>query len=155
MKTTFLILALAFSTLVVAQRPSKEQIKSLKIAFITERLDLSTKEAQVFWPIYNDYDKSMQKLRRQERKLLTDLKENFKTISEKEGDTALSTLSKFGQDKLDIRESLVTQLKNVISSKKILTLLKAEEDFKHNLIRKLGGRKGRGGPRSNSPNGGK
>lgn len=155
MKTTFLILALAFSTLVVAQRPNKEQIRSLKIAFITERVDLSPKEAQVFWPIYNDYDKSMEKLRHEERKLLTDLKENFKTISEKEGDTALSTLSKIGQDKLDIRESLVTQLKNVISSKKILTLLKAEEDFKRNLIRKLRDRRGKGGPRSGGPNGGR
>jgi hypothetical protein len=155
MKTTFLILALAFSTLVVAQRPNKEQIRSLKIAFITERVDLSPKEAQVFWPIYNDYDKSMEKLRRQERKLLTDLKENFKTISEKEGDTALSTLSKIGQDKLDIIESLITQLKNVISSKKILTLLKAEEDFKRNLIRKLKDRRGGGGPHPGGPNGGK
>ncbi len=37
-------------------RPDKDKIKSLKIAFITERLDLSTKEAQTFWPIYNEYE---------------------------------------------------------------------------------------------------
>jgi hypothetical protein len=30
-----------------------EKIKSLKIAFITQKLQLSTDEAQKFWPIYD------------------------------------------------------------------------------------------------------
>lgn len=149
MKKIILILTLVFSTLAIAQRPNREQIKSLKIAFITEQLDLSAKEAQQFWPIYNSYEDGMETLRRQERKLLGDLKNRFDQLTEKEGETALNTLSKTAQDKLDIKERLILELKSVLSSKKILKLLKAEEDFKHNLLRKMKERRANFGKRSN------
>ncbi len=44
-------------------RPDREKIKALKVAFITERLDLSSKEAQLFWPIYNEQGSKMEDLR--------------------------------------------------------------------------------------------
>lgn len=149
MKKIILILTLAFSTLAIAQRPNREQIKSLKVAYITEQLDLSVKEAQQFWPVYNAYEEGMETLRRQERKLLGDLKNSFDQLSEKEGETALNTLSKIAQDKLDIKERLISQLKSVVSSKKILKLLKAEEDFKRSLLEKIRERRGNMGRRLN------
>ena len=42
----------------LCQRPQQRQgtvLESLKIAFITKRLDLSSEEAEKFWPIYNKY----------------------------------------------------------------------------------------------------
>ena len=42
----------------LGQRPQQRQgtvLESLKIAFITKRLDLSSEEAEKFWPIYNKY----------------------------------------------------------------------------------------------------
>ncbi len=42
-----------------------DKIKALKIAFITEKLNLSEKEAQQFWPIYNSYHEDMSNLKRQ------------------------------------------------------------------------------------------
>lgn len=149
MKNIILILTLAFSTLTIAQRPNREQIKSLKVAFITERVDLSVEEAQQFWPVYNTYEDGMETLRREERKLLGGLKNNFDQLSEKEGETALNSLSKIAQDKLDTRTRLISQLKNVISSKKVLKLLKAEEDFKRTLLEKIRERRENMGRRVN------
>jgi hypothetical protein len=37
------------------QAPDGTRLEALKIAYITKRLDLSTEEAQRFWPIYNQY----------------------------------------------------------------------------------------------------
>jgi len=37
------------------QKPDGTRLEALKIAYITKRLDLSTEEAQRFWPIYNQY----------------------------------------------------------------------------------------------------
>ena len=42
-----------------------ERIKTLKIAFITERLAFTESEAQKFWPIYNAFEDENNKLRRQ------------------------------------------------------------------------------------------
>jgi Spy/CpxP family protein refolding chaperone len=37
-------------------KEKKEKIKALKVAYITEELNLTSEEAQKFWPIYNTYD---------------------------------------------------------------------------------------------------
>ena len=34
----------------------KEKIRAYKVAFLTEKLNLSAKEAQKFWPLYNEFD---------------------------------------------------------------------------------------------------
>ena len=57
MKTiTSIVFIISFSILSFSQG-NRDKIKTLKIAFITEKLDLSEQEAQKFWPIYNKYDK--------------------------------------------------------------------------------------------------
>ena len=51
-----LIITLLLTMNVVAQSPEKrERIKALKVAFITEKLELTESEAQKFWPIYNTF----------------------------------------------------------------------------------------------------
>jgi len=67
-----LILTLFVSASVFAQRPDREKIKVLKIAHITEQLDLTKVEAQKFWPIYNAHEDARNKL---QSKLLNDLLE--------------------------------------------------------------------------------
>ena len=39
-----------------------EKIQSLKIAFITQKLQLTTDEAEKFWPVYNQYDNEIRSL---------------------------------------------------------------------------------------------
>ena len=65
MKKTLLILfVLMFSiNSVQSQRMNKERIKLLKTSYLTEALDLSSDEAEKFWPIYNKYSNKIQKLK--------------------------------------------------------------------------------------------
>jgi hypothetical protein len=37
----------------------REQIESMKIAFLTKRLDLTPEEAKKFWPVYNQYSEEL------------------------------------------------------------------------------------------------
>ena len=37
------------------QKPDGGRLEALKIAYITKKLDLTTEEAQRFWPVYNRY----------------------------------------------------------------------------------------------------
>ncbi|MDI1303936.1 MAG: sensor of ECF-type sigma factor, partial [bacterium] len=37
-------------------REKKEQIKALKVAFLTTELKLTSNEAEKFWPVYNTFD---------------------------------------------------------------------------------------------------
>ena len=50
-------------------KENREKIESEKVAFLTEKLDLSVKEAQVFWPTYNEYQKKREDILISKRKL--------------------------------------------------------------------------------------
>lgn len=153
MKTTTLIIALIFSSLMMAQRPNKERIRALKVAYITEKLDLTVKESQAFWPIYNIYEAQMEEIHTKERKHLRSLKDNWEGISEEKAQESVRLLLDTQQDRYNSKETLINQLRSVISYKKTLLLMKAEEDFKRDLIRKLRNKRG-GGPNGRL-NGGK
>ena len=53
-----LLILLLFTSLGFSQgfRDKKEKIKALKIAFISQKLSLTTEQAEKFWPIYNKYE---------------------------------------------------------------------------------------------------
>jgi len=43
-----------------ARKEQWEKIESFRIAYFTEKLDLSPAEAETFWPLYNEYRKTME-----------------------------------------------------------------------------------------------
>ena len=51
------VMALMLTTGLIAQERGKDRIKAYRTAYITQELDLSSKEAEIFWPVYNEYDK--------------------------------------------------------------------------------------------------
>ena len=48
----------------------KEQIKAQKVAFITDKLQLTVEEAQQFWPVYNELDKKSEDIDNQIRTIV-------------------------------------------------------------------------------------
>jgi len=147
---TFIIYSVLFVGLTLnlqAQQRSNlfknnDKIKALKTAYITEALDLTPKEAEKFWPIYNQYDKKIMDLR---FKKIHDLrnkmrtKENFDALSEKEAQNILVSFLNIERSILDEKSNLNKQLLKVISAKKILKLYRAEDSFNRRLLQRLRG----------------
>jgi Skp family chaperone for outer membrane proteins len=132
MKTlTSILFILGFSIITFGQ-PNRDKIKTLKIAYITEKLDLSEKEAQQFWPIYNSYEEENSKLRSeayQARKKI-----NFETLSEEEAKQFLKE-TRLNEAKRQAAENdFIDRLTKVISAKKIILLHKIEDDFKRKMF---------------------
>lgn len=125
---------------ITAQRhhPEKrEKLKAYKTAYITEQLDLSAKEAEKFWPVYNSYEKKFFKLkvnRMSEVKKLIDEKGGIDALTEKEADALLVKISQNEQAVVDAQKDLYKNLKEIIPAKKILLLNKAEHDFNRKLL---------------------
>lgn len=117
-------------------KEKREQIKSMKIAFITSELSLTPEEATKFWPIYNAFDEKQHQLRKQKMKGYLDRMddESFDKISEKEAASLLVQMEKTEDELYQNRKKLVANLKGVISSAKILKLKKSEEEFNRKLL---------------------
>ncbi|MUH37797.1 hypothetical protein D9O36_18245 [Zobellia amurskyensis] len=120
-----------------AQKPHDyDKIKSLKIAFITERLNMSSKEAQAFWPIYNDYEEKRGALREKEHNQIRNKVKESEKLSEKEANAIIELFLKLEQEEEDIRKDFIKKSAGVITAKKTLLLIRSEEEFKRQLIKK-------------------
>lgn len=141
MKTllTFLIVLISFSSF--AQKDKHERIKALKTAFLTEALELSSKEAQAFWPIYNEHSDQLHDLYERERREVKDKLKSAENMSESTYETLLETHLTIDESKMSLRRTLVENLEGVISKKKVLKLFKAEDDFRKKLIKEYRDRK--------------
>lgn len=133
MKTTYLLIfTLLFSLSTFAQRPDKEKIKALKIAHITEQLDLTEKEAQDFWPIYNANEEAEDKLRDKSFGRGKDQPTN--DISESEAKSLLLKMLEIKKEKQELDTKYINDLLKILPAKKVLTLMKSNRSFKHKMI---------------------
>jgi Spy/CpxP family protein refolding chaperone len=115
----------------------REKIKAYKVSFLTTELELTSNEAEKFWPIYNAFDDKQYELRHDKmnaywRKLDDG---NVNSISEKEAATLLSQIESTDKELFVLRQKYMANLKKVLSPKKILKLKKSEDDFNRKLLK--------------------
>lgn len=121
---------------------NKEKIEAQKVAFITSKLDLSSPEAEKFWPIFNAYKEQQKSKQKSWRKENDFTSEKIEKMTDNEADEFTKEQMKHEQEMLDLRKGLITDMKGVISSQKILMLLEAEKEFRMELMKRVS--KGRG-----------
>lgn len=119
------------------QQEKKENIEAMKIAFLTNKLDLTPEEAQIFWPVYNQYNDKLQELRKKRRLDEREAKKNFEDLSDKELEQAMDNDLAFRQKELDLQKEYNVKFKAVLPIKKVSKLYAAEEQFKRVLLDKL------------------
>ncbi|MEI6507927.1 MAG: hypothetical protein WCO54_05540 [Bacteroidota bacterium] len=141
MKNKFLILIILLgitSAKVSAQEEDNrnEKIESLKIAFITEKLNLTSSEAKVFWPVFNEFSDELKKLKEKE-------KENMHALKTKNSPTDIES-NKFinehinlKQAELDLTKRYINEFKKVLPERKVAKLLTLEQEFKQQLLQHL------------------
>lgn len=143
MNKYLITLFMLFTAISFAQhRPDWEKIKSLKVAFITEKLSLSSKEAQEFWPVYNAYEEKRDALRKREHSEIRNKIKDADALTEKEAGQLLKQYIQLEEEEEELDNEFLKEVSSVISSKKTLLLLRSEEEFKRQLIRQYRSNKG-------------
>lgn len=118
-------------------RGQLERIKAFKTGYLTQELDLSSAEAEKFWPIYNEYEKKIFELRVEKRKAEREKMNSMGgpgSLSDAEATEFLNNLFKNESEVIEKRQELYKELKQVLSPKKLLVLYKAEADFNRRLL---------------------
>lgn len=130
-----IIVAWMFSGLsVIAQDQSEieqdpkalEKINSLRIAYISEKLGLTTEQAEKFWPVYREFSDKRRELRQE----LIVARKDLKQGEDPDKDAKLMKLGlELKQRELDLEKTYSDRLLKVITAQQILSLRKAEGDF--------------------------
>ncbi|KAF2333747.1 sensor of ECF-type sigma factor [Flavobacterium daemonense] len=115
----------------------REKIKAYKVSFLTTELELTPTEAEKFWPIYNAYDDKQFELRHQKMKAFLERlnDDNINSISEKEAAVLIAQMESTDKELYLLREKYNSNLKKILSAKKILKLKKCEDDFNRKLLK--------------------
>lgn len=121
----------------LAQERGRERIKAYKTAYITQELDLSSKEAEKFWPIYNQYDKKLFELKVGEVKKSKQLIKEAggpDALNDEEAQNVLSKMLSTEKEASIAREKMYTKLSKVLTPQKLLKLYNVENNFNRKLL---------------------
>ena len=167
MKKTILILFVAMTINGIAQQPSqpttppasatpvtppappaqhkKEKVEAMRIAFLTQKLDLTPEEAQKFWPVYNEFHKKQDELRKKRKEETKAAKQNIDSLTDKQVESLVDGEIAFKQKNIDLEKEYHSKFKSVLPIKKVAKLYHAEEQFTHHLLEELSGHGREGG----------
>ena len=117
----------------------RERIRAEKVAFLTQEIDLTESEAQVFWPIDNEIQKA-------QREGFEEVKKAYdamaKGVEEKKDGKEMEKLVKAYIDAKEKNEGIETKYLNkfmkVLPAEKVARYYVAEEKFRHQQIGRLG-----------------
>lgn len=110
-----------------------DRVQAQRVAFITEKLDITSKEAEKFWPLFNEYE-------REERQIRSRYQENQKRLvnmSDQEArDFILSRLD-MEQELLDLKRRYFQRFAEVIAPRKLAGFNRADREFKRMLLNRI------------------
>ncbi len=148
---TTLVLVLSLSTSLMAQKPGqadpgpkpgpkrearKEKVEALRIAYITKELDLTETEAQVFWPVYNEYQKKQEDSRK-EFKQKYNKQTDYNFATDKEAEDYITADIQHKMQEAELLKTYYEKIKKVLPVKKVAKLRRAEESFRQEMLKQL------------------
>ncbi len=112
--------------------PLAQRVEAIKIAFITEKLQLTPRESQEFWPIYNEYQDEQKKIRKSYR-----FSDSFSTMTDKQAEQMLNDHLEMEQRLLDVKRDYVKRMRSAIPVRKVAMLGRVENEFRKELVKRL------------------
>jgi len=114
-----------------------EQLRAQKIAFITQQLQLSPLEAQLFWPVYNEFVLKKEEISNQQKQLADQLNKGWSDFTDKQKEDVADKLIQSRVNLAKLEADYHMRFKQVLPISKVLKLYQVENQFKSELIRQL------------------
>lgn len=117
----------------------EERMRSEKVAFISNYLDLSTEEAQDFWPIYNEFEKKSRDSELERMNIEAQIRDADDNLSNREVNNLIERLIQTHQDDADIMSEYYNKFQEILPPKKVLKLSQSEEQFRRVIFQRYMG----------------
>ena len=112
-----------------------ERIQSLKVAFITEKLNFTPEESATFWPLYNEMEAKIEEIKKSPIKKARAV--------ESDNDAKEFILERFSveEEALSTKKEYYLLLADKISAQKVMKLNQVENQFKRELLKEVRNRR--------------
>jgi len=146
-----LIITLLLSSLATFGRPKttsdaealekkNEKIEAMKVAYLTNELELTVEESQAFWPVYNELQDKEIELRSDQSRTFKGLGDN--EMSDEEIEKMIYSMADAGINIAKLRKSYLDDFIEVIGANKTAKLMRAEKEFGRRMMARMKGSKG-------------
>lgn len=143
MKRLVFILLLSLSAQFAFAQPGSERferIHAIKVAYITDKVHLSSEQAAKFWPVYTVYEKELRAIRHQ---FINKYKDDKRVGNDPHAARAfIEDDLEYQEATLNLRKKYKDEFLKIITPQQLAQLLQAERDFKRMLIQELKSRHG-------------
>jgi len=114
-----------------------DKVEQLKIAYITNELNLTSSEAEKFWPIYNEMNIKLKANRKERKKINSELNDKIDILKEEDIKKKLNLIFENESAEISIKKEYNSKISVIIGLKKSVKLLGLEQEFKRELLKRL------------------
>ena len=115
-----------------AQDVDNEKVQEMRVKFYNEHLQFTEQEQKDFWPLFDEYKKDEQNLKRQNRP-----KQNFNLMSDAEAEAFIFKSLDTEEKIIGLKREYIKDLMEVISVRKVAMINKVERQFKSEILKNL------------------
>lgn len=148
------VLTLATVSL-LAQDPGKHnennKLAALRIAFFTERLELTTEESSTFWIRFNEYESDLKQIKEKKKELGPHHK-NIDDMSEAQIKKDIEAIREIDINEIDIRTEFILDCFSILDAQRAGKLPLLEREFRKAIVNKMN-KDGRGPGPQRGPRG--
>ena len=117
----------------------KEKVEALKRSYFSEKLELTPAEAEKFWPIYNEFSKKEDALRKAGK---GDKKKGEEPkLNEKEALVEIDRVAQNKKEHIDLESQFLKDCLPVLGPDRTMRLVRLEHEFQRELLQHMKERK--------------
>jgi len=113
-----------------------EQVQVERIAYFSEQIGLTTDEAQLFWPIYNEMDNRRTALFEERAAIMQKFMNESAKMTDKQLDEHLNRLLAIQKQELALPGEYDAKFRKVLPARKVMNLYVAEMGFRNYLLQR-------------------
>jgi len=126
-----------FSISIIGAQPKREEIKAMRIAFISEHIGLTVEEAKSFWPVFDEFQAKRKLLHKQSRQVFKTLETNSSTLTDAESEKLCNQYITSRTNEAALAADYHQKYLKILPAKKILLLYESESLFKKEMLKKF------------------
>ena len=112
----------------------KEKIETLRIAFFTEKLEMTKEESTAFFALHNNLEESIANLKKEYKHLRT--KRDYDSISDKEYALGVTQRAEFKKQEIDLNSSFILECFDILDAKRAIAIPEIKKNFRKEILAK-------------------
>jgi len=122
-----------------SQNPNLDKLNAYKIGFFTKKLNLTSQEAEKFWPVHNEYQKQKNLVQQERISLMRNFNQNESTLNDEQLTEISDKLVATIVQESSLAVTFHKKLKEVLPPAKVIRFYQAENQYKAQLLKELQG----------------